>query len=60
MSIAEVNAEALIRYLELLRLMKKSVSDGVASSEGMNTLTGGEATPALMRISVSAGRKQEK
>ncbi len=49
--IAEVNAEALIRYPELLPLKKKSVSDGVASSEGVNTPTGGDATPALMRIS---------
>ena len=59
MPIARVDAEAPIRHPLLLRAMKKSVSDGGPSPEGMNTLTGGDGPPALMRINARTVREDE-
>ncbi len=42
------------------RAKKKSVIDGRASSEGVNTPTGGDARPAMMRINKRAGRENEQ
>ncbi len=42
------------------RAKKKSVIDGRASSEGVNTPTGGDARPAMMRINKRAASENEQ
>ena len=55
--ITEFGFEGRNRFLGMLHQVKKSVSDGVASPEGLNTLTAGDATPALARIRIEEGRE---